>query len=247
MNAPFLVRDSETGSIEIRHFNYEGPVSKKAWQSYNRAFMKLEAARYFFPEDGMDAYHEGLKAVEQAGERIASGEIVLRAASPDTYASHAGRFALLHFHERRVLPIRRAYREVEKMTDSVGATGVDSLDIDNFDFTALSPSVEMRTACRTQEEEVETPEMTARELGELLPGIPSGQTRIRLARNILETLFPLLSEETARAFHGYLKADGNFVEAARIARISKTKYYRLWPKWIRAAKEIGEKHLVYCH
>jgi len=146
VNIPFLVRDKETGSIEIRHFNYEGPVSKKAWQSYNRAFMKLEAARYFFPEDGMDAYHEGLKAVEQAGERIASG-----------------------------------------------------------------------------------------------------QTRIRLARNILETLFPLLSEETARAFHGYLKADGNFVEAARIARISKTKYYRLWPKWIRAAKEIGEKHLVYCH
>jgi len=246
MMADFLVRNLETGEIEKRPFFYEGPVPEKAWTNYNRAFLKLRSVKYFYPEDPMDAYHEGIAAAEDAARRLAAG-LVLRNATPVTYVANAGRLALLHFHERRVLPLRRQYRAVEKMTEGIGAVGEDGLDIDNFDPTALEPSMAMREACMPGKCEAEAPLMTARELGELLPGFTNGETRIQLARSILETLFARLPKEIVRSFRAYVAAEGNFVHAASLAGISKTRYYRCWPAWIKAARKVANAALVIRH
>lgn len=248
MKALILCRHPQTGLIESRSYDYEGPVPEKVWRRFAKEFCKLDAARYFWPCDSFDAYQQGLKHIIETAERIRSGEIVLERASPTTYLTRVGRTALLHFHEKSVLPVRRSYREVERETDGIGETGVDSFDIDNVDLEAQDPSQMFRDMFEHDDEhEFDVPEMTAQELGELLPGVPNGETRLRLARQILDAIIAKLPEETARAFLGYLAADGNFLEAARISGISKTKFYRLWPRWIRTAREIGEKSAAFRH
>jgi len=45
--------------------------------------------------------------------------------------------------------------------------------------------------------------------------------------------------EIVLAFRAYVVADGNLFEAARLARMPKTTFYRKWPGWIAAAKKVG--------
>lgn len=248
MKAQILYPHPQTGLIESRSYDYEGPVPEKVWKRFAKEFCKLDAARYFWPCDSIDAYQEGLKHIVETAEHIRLGEIVLERASPTTYLTRVGRTALLHYHEKKVLPVRRSYREVEKQTAGIGEIGIDSFDIDNVDLEAQDPSQMFRDMFEHDDEnEFNVPEMTAQELGELLPGVPNGETRLRLARQILDAIIAKLPKEAARAFWGYLAANGNFLMAAQIVGISKTKFYRLWPTWIRMAREIGEKSTAFRH
>lgn len=246
--ATILYRHPQTGLIESRLHNYDGPVPEKVWKHFAKEFHKLDAAKYFWPCDPMDAYQEGLMQIVNIAERIRSGEIVLERACPTTYLTRVGRTALLHFHEKKVLPVRRSYREVEKLTDNGGGIGVDPFDIDNVDVETQDPSQKFRDIFdHDDEHEFDVPEMTAQELGELLPGVPNGETRLRLARQILDAIIAMLPEEPARALRSYISADGNFLIAAQLSGISKSKFYRRWPVWVRLAKEIGEKTVAFRH
>jgi len=248
MTAAFLVRNPATGDIEKGRFAYAGPVPTKVWERYAKKFLKLNAAGYFWPYDSMEAYQEGVAQIAATAEKIRRGEVTLVKASPDTYLTNVGTVTLLHFHQRKVKPARHLYREVERQTYGRGAIGIDPFDTDNLDIYELVPSAECRKLFDSEiESEFDAPEMTARELGELLPGVLSGEIRIRLATQILNALFEHLPEEAVQAFRGYLAADGNFVEAARLSAISKSRFYRLWPGWIRSAKNIGEKIVAFRH
>ena len=82
---------------------------------------------------------------------------------------------------------------------------------------------------------------TSRDLAENLPSRPDAAKRRDEAIAFLSELIPLLPDEIARAFLAYLAAEGNFLEAANIARIGKSRFYSSWAGWLRTARSIAEK------
>ena len=73
-------------------------------------------------------------------------------------------------------------------------------------------------------------ETTLRDVAEMMSFDFERMTQAKARRIIGETL-PKLRDEVQRAFVAYILADGNFVEAAHIARISKNRYYHDFPRW----------------
>ena len=82
---------------------------------------------------------------------------------------------------------------------------------------------------------------TSRDLAEDLPARPCAEESRDEAVRFLSELIPLLPDEIARAFLAYVAAEGNFLEAARIARIGKSLFYSSWAGWLRTARRIAEK------
>ena len=82
---------------------------------------------------------------------------------------------------------------------------------------------------------------TTRDLAECLPARPCAAENRDEAIAFLAELIPLLPDEIARAFLAYIAAEGNFLEAARIARIGKSRFYSSWAGWLRTARRIAEK------
>jgi len=82
---------------------------------------------------------------------------------------------------------------------------------------------------------------TPRDLAECLPARPCAAESRDEAVAFLAELIPLLPDEIARAFLAYLAAEGNFLEAAHIARIGKSRFYSSWAGWLRTARRIAEK------
>ena len=82
---------------------------------------------------------------------------------------------------------------------------------------------------------------TSRDLAESLPAHPCAAVRQDEATAFLAELIPLLPDEIARAFLAYIAADGNFLEAAHIARIGKSRFYSSWAGWLKTARRIAEK------
>ena len=82
---------------------------------------------------------------------------------------------------------------------------------------------------------------TSRDLAEDLPARPCAAESRDEAVRFLSELIPLLPDEIARAFLAYIAAEGNFLEAAHIARIGKSRFYSSWAGWLRTARRIAEK------
>ena len=82
---------------------------------------------------------------------------------------------------------------------------------------------------------------TSRDLAEDLPARPCADVRQDEATAFLAELIPLLPDEIARAFLAYIAAEGNFIEAAHIARIGKSRFYASWAGWLKTARRIAEK------
>lgn len=83
--------------------------------------------------------------------------------------------------------------------------------------------------------------VTSRDLAEDLPARPCAAESRDEAVRFLSELIPLLPDEIARAFLAYIAAEGNFLEAAHIARIGKSRFYSSWAGWLRTARRIAEK------
>lgn len=143
----------------------------------------------------------------------------LNMASNETYLSAAAKKAIYNFHIRKVLPLRENYRQTED--------GIRTLE----DIEGVEEGVVF----------------TAQQLAEALPGVPYAEERRAIAEATLhEVLDALNDEEIARAFLAYVAADGNFVEAAHLARIGVNRFYAMWKIWLatarRAAETITIKH-----
>jgi len=94
--------------------------------------------------------------------------------------------------------------------------------------------------------------LTAQQLAEALPGIPGARERRERAARMIDEICEVLGEsrdargssptgggearEAVRAFRAYIAANGNFVEAARIARIGKNRFYAQWKNWLALAR-----------
>ena len=253
MRIQVLYRHHESGLIEPAVCNYEGHVPEKVWKRLNRRFLKLDAGRYFYPLEPMDAYQDAVAQVTEKAERIARGEIVLRDASAETYLTSAANLAFLKFHERKVQPARAIYHRVANKTAGRGAVGEDRFDIDNYDGTQDCPDKTM-TDISDEPCEESVPlgtAMTAQQLVESLPGYPSRREREEKATAVLGEICERLlatdrkiGREITDVFAAYVAADGNHFAAAHLVHIGKNRWYRSWPRWLalaRRAAEVGEK------
>ena len=146
-------------------------------------------------------------------EKKASDMPQLNVASMETYLSAAAKKALFSYHVRKVKPLREDYRRLD---DQIHA--MEELD-----------GVEDGMV------------LTAYQIAEALPGIPNAEERRSLAEATLhEVLDALDNEEVSRAFLAYVAADGNFVEAAHLARIGVNRFYTMWHNWLAAARRAAE-------
>lgn len=243
---PVLYRHPQTGFFETALCDYEGPVPVKVWPRLNRHFLKLQAGNYFFPLDPEDAYHEVIAFVSDKARLIRKGKLVLRKATPETYLTSTAKLAFLNFHVRKVQPVRATYRIVERRTMGRGAVGEDGFDIDNYDGTQDGPDKAI-TDISDEPCEESVPvgsAMTAQQLVEALPGIPSRREREGKAAALLDEICERLlkssdrklGEEIVNVFAAFIIADGNHFEAARLAHIGKNRWYASWKMWLAAAK-----------
>lgn len=218
-----------------------GDVPAEVWKRFKRRFHKLESVGYFWPCDGRDAYQQ--TAYELI--RAAAKPKCLKKASPLTYLTSVMRISLFNFHKCNVIPLREEYRRVERKVLGIeekeaiegNANAPEGADVGREIYAQ---------AAESGSDEVSRP-MTAQQLAEALPGFPWARERYELAKSTLEDIFSHLPKEIVRAFRGYLKADGNFVRAAKFAHIGVNRYYRTWPKWIAAARAVGEKIALKNH
>ena len=205
---PVLKRNVVTGDFEPVECNYKGTISRKVWRRLNREFMKLHAARYFYPCDAADAYHHAVREIEQTASRYERGDVVLEKSSIETYLSRTAFMALKSYHSRIVAPVRAEYRESDEMIrDAEEASGTEVM-------------------------------LTTWDLGEALAGEPNWTARHDRARRLLAEICAKLPNEVVVAFQAYVAADGNMLEAAHLAHQSKTDFYRKWPSYLALARKV---------
>lgn len=249
VKVPVLYRHPQTGFFEPALCDYEGPVPVKVWSRLNKHFLKLQAGNYFFPLDAMDAYQDAVACVSDKARLIREGKLVLRKATPETYLTSTAKLAFLNFHTRKVQPVRETYRSVERRTMGHGAVGEDGFDIDNYDGTQDNPDKVM-TDISEEPCHGTVPAgtaMTAQQLVETLPGIPYRREREEKAtallgeicERLLKSPDRKLGEVIVNVFAAYVVADGNFVEACKLAHISKDRWYRDWSLWCRRARAVA--------
>lgn len=234
---PVLYRHKETGRFESAECAYLGPVARKVWTQVNRQFLKLNAGNYFFPCEPADAYHAAVREVERVAERLADSEVKPEEASVETYLMNVGYKALYHFHCRVVAPLREEYRRTERKVlhedesdaERANKNAAEGADVGGEVFAA---------ACEEGDRAEPPQPMTAQQLAEALPGEPNATTRRNEARALLEEIYAKLPEEVVIAFRAYVAADGNMPEAARLARQSRTDFYRKWPSYLALARKV---------
>jgi len=244
---PICYRNGESGKLEITDVGYDGLLEAKTMRRVNKLFLEKAGSGYFYPLEPLDAYHDVWLELERKAAHLPE----LTKATPHTYLSGVARLLFLNWFKRKVEPARQMYRQVEdRHYGKKGAVGIDDFDIDNYDGTEATPSSRMTASTDRGENErlYEQDDLSAHGLGEHLSGDTATHMRQANAARQLEELYATLenaAETTCvRAFRAYVAANGNFPEAAVLAGIPKTTYYRKWPAWITAAREAGERTIL---
>ena len=236
---PVCYRNCESGKLAITEVVYDGRLEAKTMRRVNKLFLEKAASGYFFPLEPMDAYHDVWLELERKAENLPE----LAKASPHTYLSGVARLLMLNWFKRKVEPVRKTYRKVEdKHFGKKGAVGIDDFDIDNYDGTEDAPSVRMaKSTDRGENERLYEPEdMSAASHGERLRGnVTLGDPDEKWRVAVRKLLAAIKNEEVVRAFRAYIAANGNFPEAAHLAGIPKTTFYRKWPAYLTLAKKVG--------
>lgn len=244
MDREVLIRNPETGDIERKSVAYSGSIPRTVWRNLNRRLLKLDYGGYFYPCDAMDAYQEAVRQVSEGVARLKRGEITLKKATPETYLTAIAYRALCRYHLREVAPRRAAYRAVEETTVARGAVGEDRFDIDNYNGTEDSPDKSLTDIFDEPCEETLPvgSALTAQQLVETLPGLPSMRERRETALNLLgEICENLLKRNRAYriiidAFAAYIVAECNLRQAAALCRVPLRTFYARWPKFLKLAK-----------
>ena len=203
---PVLARETESGD---NYLDYISPkdwadVSPKVLERLNRKFFKLKEQGWFFPTDPMDAYMYVLGRLV----KVASKGRELHTASMDTYLTTVIHREFSRYHTRVVVRIREEYRDSECGCADILAARVGAEDVYNGKNDRLNPN----------------------QLAEESADEPVSEERL-LARERLAATLPKISETAAKGLAAWIKADGHLVTAAKIAGVSKSLYYRDFPKW----------------
>lgn len=213
-----------------------GNIREKVWTALNNRFLRLEKSGYFFPLEPMDAYNRAAAELERVAESLASGAIVLKKSTPNTYLIAVAYRSFNNFHKYSVLPCREEYRLVERKvlakeeSDSIKAAknAAEGADVGVSAYAG---------ACETGENAEPAQPMTAQHLAENLPAQDSYEVRRAKARHQLCEICEKLDYQTKRVFAAYIRSDGDFSVMAASLHISLATCYRRYTKAITLARK----------
>lgn len=194
-------------------------VPTAAWKAYNKAFWEWKSHGAFYPIDDLEAYQYGVSQMISAAEKIryagqvkvegegGEGEITLINAAPSTYLVACAYLALCKHKEREVDPTREMHRALFEEV-IVGAN--DKPDAPRREIRAFVESLSSTRAF-------------------------AGEKNRRIAAITVYETLPKLEADTRRGFEAWLKADGLWLDAAKLYGASISTYqYRFHNVWTPA-------------
>lgn len=225
--------------------NYDGPVPAPVCGYLADRIIGGAKAGLFYPTDPLDAYGEIWQTLERCAENLPT----LKTATATTYLRKAVDNLLRKYFERTVKPLREDYRATEGRLDKAENAGRGDLDAPEGQDVGYAASAAATEGFDYALGRIgATAPLTAQQLSERLASRPGAHERRRRAAFVLAEVYEAIRvSECAerglivRAFQAYVTAEGNMVEAAHLAGIGKTKYYKSWNRWLKVAKEIAEK------
>lgn len=212
---PLLTKNPETGKLEKTTTEWETDIPRKVFLSINKLILRKAEDGTLYLDEPIDVYHKVLAAVFAKNEAIKAGKVILdKGATKETYLIGTANLLVLSHWDRKIKPIREAYRKAE-----------DLLAQEDVTFWDLGERLRSGTPMHVRAE---------RALNYLS----------ELCERILLTNRPV-GETIVTAFAAYIVADGNVVEACKLAHISKNTWYAKWKTWCAwaraAAREYGER------
>ena len=208
-------------------------VPLKAWKAFNKAFWEWKTRAKLFPLDELEAYQVAAREMVRTAERIVEaqaggeGSVVLTRASLTTYLVSAAFKNLLKFKERVVDPTRSTYRTLFAKCRVIASADSEVRSEDKSDREwsgANSSSLDVQA------------------FAEALPGLHSASrvAATRLAAACVEETLAKLDADAQAGLRAWLKADGVWVDAARIYNPNGSVQgyvYRFKSLWAPAFKE----------
>lgn len=226
--------------------NYDGPVPAAVCEYLADRIIGCAKGGCFYPTDPLDAYGE----IWQKLERCAGNLPTLKTAKATTYLRKTVDNLLRKYFERNVKPLREDYRATEgrldKAENAAGRGDLDAPEGKDVGYAASAAGAEGFDYALGRIGD--TAPLTAQQLSERLASRPDARERRLRAAFVLNEVYETIRvSECAerglivRAFQAYVTAEGNMVEAAHLAKIGKTKFYKSWNRWLKVAKQIAEK------
>ena len=245
MKAPFLTTVPDEKIPVKSYADYDGPVPAKICDYLANRIIGCAKDGFCFPAPPMGVYGD----IWQALERRARTMPTLETAAATTYLHRTVDNLLRKYFDRNIKPRREEYRLTEgriNTTESDGGPDRDAPEGKDVGFAASAAATEGYDYDKKRAGTVQP--LTAQQLAENLADDPWAIERRQQAALTLDEIYAALrasgcaeGETIVRAFQSYVAADGNMVEAAHLAGIGKTKFYKSWTRWLRVAKNTAEK------
>lgn len=245
MEAPFLTTVPDEKLPVKVYANYDGPVPAQICDYLANRIIGCAKDGFCFPALPMDVYGDIWQALEKRARSIPD----LESAAVTTYLHRTVDNLLRKYFERNIKPQREEYRLTEGRINTVETAGGPDLDAPegkDVGFAVSAAATEGYDYDKTRAGNIQP--LTVQQLAENLADKPWAHERRQQAALVLDEICEAVrasdyveSEIIIRAFQAYVAADGNMVEAAHLARIGKTKFYKSWSRWLKVAKNIAEK------
>ena len=245
MKAAFLTTVPDEKIPVKVYAEYDGPVPAQICDYLANRIIGCAKDGFCFPALPMDVYGD----IWQALERRARNMPTLETAAATTYLHRTVDNLLRKYFERTVKPKREEYRLTEgriNTTETVGGPDLDAPEGKDVGFAASAAATEGYDYDKKRVGNIQP--LTAQQLAENLADEPWAHERRQQSALVLCEIYEALrasgcaeGETVVRAFQAYVTADGNLVEAAHLAGIGKTKFYKSWNRWLKVAKNIAEK------
>lgn len=245
MKAAFLTTVPDEKIPVKVYAEYDGPVPAQICDYLANRIIGCAKDGFCFPALPMDVYGD----IWQTLERRARNMPTLRTAAATTYLRRTVDNLLRKYFERNIKPRRAEYRLTEgriNATENDGRHDLDAPEGKDVGFAASAAATEGYDYDKNRIGNIQP--LTAQQLAENLTDEPGARERRQKAAIVLGEIYEALrasgcaeGETLVRAFQAYVAADGNLIEAAHLAGIGKTKFYKSWNRWLKVAKNIAEK------
>lgn len=245
MKAPFLTTVPDEKIPVKVYAEYDGPIPTKICDYLANRIIGCAKDGFCFPALPMDVYGD----IWQTLERRARNMPTLETAAMTTYLHRTVDNLLRKYFERNIKPRREEYRLTEgriNTAENDGGHYLDAPEGKDVGFAASAAATEGYDYDKKRTGNIQP--LTAQQLAENLANEPGAHERRQQAALVLCDIYEALrvsgyveGDTIVRAFQAYIAADGNMVEAAHLAGIGKTKFYKSWTRWLKVAKKIAEK------
>lgn len=246
MKANFLVTVPGESIPVKTAAEYDGPVPEKICDYLANRIVGLAKQGFCFPVTPGDVYGDLWLEVERRARNLPP----LVSAQATTYLRRTVDNLIRKYFDRRVRPLRDIYRATDGRLRNEEAKRPDADAPEGKDVGLAASAAATEGYDYATKTIGATQPLTAQQLAEQLTDEDWARERREKAAFALDEVCTALlihggdeGKVIVRAFRAYVAADGNLVEAAHLAGVSKTKFYKSWPRALKVAKEIAEKEV----